>query len=218
MSAFTENDHPRAGDGKFAAKPPAPESGIDLRELAYEGARAKFGGAIPADYERQLDRELAAVGAPGRRDDAAELERARSHAADLVRAHPQIASIGLSKGMHTYDGFAHDGRRFTLSEDARQDAQELSDHCPEELWKEPLDPQRARLEMSQVFGPDPDDELGGPNLPLSDPPGPTVAGAGKNTERAMVGLPGHCEKCAQYGHIAAHPEYGCGDVGCSGNH
>lgn len=37
---------------------------------------------------------------------------------------------------------------------------------------------------------------------------------GSNTERQEVGDPGHCEDCCSVGHVVAHPELGCGDVGC----
>lgn len=50
------------------------------------------------------------------------------------------------------------------------------------------------------------------------PPYPTHPFAGMNPERARVGLPGHCERCAEVGHVLAHPDYGCGDVGCSTTH
>lgn len=48
------------------------------------------------------------------------------------------------------------------------------------------------------------------------PPVPFDAGA--NAERAGVGLPGHCSVCAILGHIVAHPEFGCSDVGCDSDH
>lgn len=41
---------------------------------------------------------------------------------------------------------------------------------------------------------------------------------GSNSERQSVGDPGHCEDCCSVGHIVAHPEYGCGDVGCYSDH
>lgn len=42
--------------------------------------------------------------------------------------------------------------------------------------------------------------------------------AGADSERASVGLPGHCDTCAIIGHVAAHPDYGCGDVRCDDYH
>ena len=42
--------------------------------------------------------------------------------------------------------------------------------------------------------------------------------AGTNSERQSVGLPGHCERCAEVGHVRAHPRLGCGDVGCTRAH
>lgn len=42
--------------------------------------------------------------------------------------------------------------------------------------------------------------------------------AGVNTDRQGVGDPGHCENCAHLGHVAAHPDMGCGDVGCESGH
>lgn len=49
-------------------------------------------------------------------------------------------------------------------------------------------------------------------------PPPTARFAGSNSERQSVGDPGHCERCAEVGHVKAHPELGCGDVGCYANH
>lgn len=48
--------------------------------------------------------------------------------------------------------------------------------------------------------------------------GPTALYAGSNSERQSVGLPGHCVKCAELGHVDAHPDLGCGDVGCHSTH
>lgn len=42
--------------------------------------------------------------------------------------------------------------------------------------------------------------------------------AGVNTDRQSIGLPGHCEECARIGHVNAHPNLGCGDVGCESPH
>jgi hypothetical protein len=50
------------------------------------------------------------------------------------------------------------------------------------------------------------------------PPYPTHPFAGVSKERAEVGLPGHCERCAEVGHVSAHPELGCGDVRCDKEH
>jgi hypothetical protein len=50
------------------------------------------------------------------------------------------------------------------------------------------------------------------------PPYPTHHFAGTSKERAQVGLPGHCERCAEVGHVKAHRSLGCGDVGCSKAH
>lgn len=36
--------------------------------------------------------------------------------------------------------------------------------------------------------------------------------------RQETGDPGHCERCLAIGHIAAHPDMGCGDVGCHAGH
>lgn len=41
---------------------------------------------------------------------------------------------------------------------------------------------------------------------------------GSNPERQLVGDSGHCEDCVSVGHIVAHPELGCGDVGCTRDH
>lgn len=53
--------------------------------------------------------------------------------------------------------------------------------------------------------------------PVAMPP-PTHRYAGSDKARQEVGLPGHCEDCAQFGHLAAHPNLGCGDVGCTSPH
>lgn len=47
---------------------------------------------------------------------------------------------------------------------------------------------------------------------------PTHDYAGMNPERQSIGLPGHCDICATIGHVDAHPDYGCGDVGCNRDH
>lgn len=41
---------------------------------------------------------------------------------------------------------------------------------------------------------------------------------GSNSDRQSVGNPGHCEDCVSVGHLVAHPEWGCGDVGCNSEH
>lgn len=41
---------------------------------------------------------------------------------------------------------------------------------------------------------------------------------GSNAERQSVGDPGHCEDCVSVGHVMAHPNLGCGDVGCHSDH
>lgn len=43
---------------------------------------------------------------------------------------------------------------------------------------------------------------------------PTHRYAGSCKERAQIGKPGHCEPCAEHGHVVAHPDLGCSDVGC----
>lgn len=42
--------------------------------------------------------------------------------------------------------------------------------------------------------------------------------SGSNPDRQSVGDPGHCEDCCSLGHVVAHPELGCGDVGCNVDH
>lgn len=42
--------------------------------------------------------------------------------------------------------------------------------------------------------------------------------AGNDSARQSIGLPGHCDECARVGHVAAHPDLGCGDVGCTRAH
>lgn len=51
-----------------------------------------------------------------------------------------------------------------------------------------------------------------PNYP------PTHPYPGSNPERAGVGDPGHCEHCAVFGHVIAHPDLGCDDVACHHMH
>lgn len=41
---------------------------------------------------------------------------------------------------------------------------------------------------------------------------------GRNAQRQSIGQPGHCDKCAEVGHIKAHPHLGCSDVGCTSSH
>lgn len=41
---------------------------------------------------------------------------------------------------------------------------------------------------------------------------------GSNSARQSVGEPGHCNRCAKFGHVKAHPNLGCGDVGCDVGH
>jgi hypothetical protein len=47
---------------------------------------------------------------------------------------------------------------------------------------------------------------------------PTHPYAGHSRERAERGDPGHCDRCCQFGHVVAHPDQGCGDVGCTKGH
>jgi hypothetical protein len=47
---------------------------------------------------------------------------------------------------------------------------------------------------------------------------PTHPYCGSNSERQSVGDPGHCDRCAEIGHVLAHPSLGCGDVGCDRDH
>lgn len=49
-------------------------------------------------------------------------------------------------------------------------------------------------------------------------PYPTASFAGSNKKREEIGDPGHCERCARFGHVKAHPNLGCGDVGCTRAH
>lgn len=41
---------------------------------------------------------------------------------------------------------------------------------------------------------------------------------GTSQDRQWIGRPGHCSVCAVVGHVVAHPEYGCSDVGCDDPH
>ncbi|QYN17547.1 hypothetical protein [Amycolatopsis sp. DSM 110486] len=68
------------------------------------------------------------------------------------------------------------------------------------------------------YTPDADEEpeLPGPGgFPYRQHPHPYC---GSNSERQSVGDPGHCEDCCSVGHIVAHPDYGCADVGCNNDH
>lgn len=47
---------------------------------------------------------------------------------------------------------------------------------------------------------------------------PPESFCGTNADRAGVGLRGHCDRCAEVGHVKAHPDLGCGDVGCNVEH
>jgi hypothetical protein len=42
--------------------------------------------------------------------------------------------------------------------------------------------------------------------------------AGSDPARQGIGDPGHCDDCARVGHIVAHSDLGCGDVGCISDH
>ncbi len=50
------------------------------------------------------------------------------------------------------------------------------------------------------------------------PSGPAHRYSGSDSERAGVGLPGHCDPCAIFGHVVAHPDFGCADVQCNNDH
>lgn len=41
---------------------------------------------------------------------------------------------------------------------------------------------------------------------------------GSSSARQSVGQPGHCDRCAEVGHVVAHPSLGCSDVGCGSTH
>lgn len=63
---------------------------------------------------------------------------------------------------------------------------------------------------------------------LSPPPRVTEGGflyrqtahklCGSDADRQSVGEAGHCEDCCAVGHLHAHPDLGCGDVGCYRSH
>lgn len=46
----------------------------------------------------------------------------------------------------------------------------------------------------------------------------TITHAGTDKDRQERGLPGHCDDCVDLGHVIAHPDMGCGDVGCGRYH
>lgn len=41
---------------------------------------------------------------------------------------------------------------------------------------------------------------------------------GSSAARESAGDPGHCEDCCSVGHVVAHPDLSCGDVGCYATH
>lgn len=49
-------------------------------------------------------------------------------------------------------------------------------------------------------------------------PRDTELAVGSNMYRQRLGLVGHCARCAQVGHKAAHPRLRCKDVGCRRYH
>jgi hypothetical protein len=53
---------------------------------------------------------------------------------------------------------------------------------------------------------------------LASVPEPTHLFPGSSKERQQVGHPGHCDDCALVGHVKAHPDLGCADVGCTAAH
>ncbi|MET8006245.1 hypothetical protein [Nonomuraea glycinis] len=57
-----------------------------------------------------------------------------------------------------------------------------------------------------------------PTTPTGPDPMTTHPYAGTDKTRQETGAPGHCDDCAARGHIAAHPDLGCGDVGCDKHH
>jgi hypothetical protein len=68
----------------------------------------------------------------------------------------------------------------------------------------------AVAEMRKIYPAEPQ--------PPAGVPYPTHPFAGSSSARQSVGLPGHCERCAEIGHVRAHPSLGCGDVGCERAH
>lgn len=78
--------------------------------------------------------------------------------------------------------------------------------------------------------PDPEDDYGQDMDPLELPPGTRLTEGGfiyrqaphpycgSNSDRQSVGDPGHCEDCCAVGHLIAHPDFGCADVGCYSDH
>lgn len=42
--------------------------------------------------------------------------------------------------------------------------------------------------------------------------------AGSDKARQGEGKSGHCDDCVKVGHVVAHPDLGCGDVGCNAYH
>lgn len=55
-------------------------------------------------------------------------------------------------------------------------------------------------------------------LPIDRQTGAGHILGGRNSERQAQGIPGHCDVCATFGHVVAHPAYGCDDVGCRIDH
>lgn len=55
-------------------------------------------------------------------------------------------------------------------------------------------------------------------MPASTARQPIHKYCGSSKDRQEIGLPGHCDACCTVGHVVAHPDYGCGDVGCEQYH
>lgn len=54
--------------------------------------------------------------------------------------------------------------------------------------------------------------------PAIEPETATPLYPGRDSDRQSVGKPGHCSDCARIGHVAAHLDFGCSDVGCDRAH
>lgn len=208
----------RDGEGKFASRGPAAEaSGVEL-----SGPNSEPEGLDLYDMDTNGARTYREV--------------SMARAFDLVaQRNPGMVSIGpaVRHGVwhdhNSYDGFDAEGNRIELNEADRIEVLKMLNSTPhvEQPWTDRYASGIARLHRSNL----PaivrrseyvtDDDLGGPDTWMKDPRSQSIATSGwsgSNPERESVGDPGHCEVCAQYGHVAAHPDHGCGDVGCHSSH
>lgn len=71
-----------------------------------------------------------------------------------------------------------------------------------------IGPSTARLYLSALVA---------NQWPATPAAAPTFTGSASG-ERAESGYSSHCDRCERFGHVLAHPDLGCGDVGCTRAH